>query len=61
MKGVDLRKILNKEHESKWVAVSKDYKKVVGFSSDLMRLKKKVGNTRVVFIKVPTSGRTYAF
>ena len=59
--AIDLTKILTKAHEQKWVALSRDHKKVIGFSEDLVKLKKKVGETKVVYMKVPASGRSYAF
>lgn len=52
---VDLTKILTKEHEQKWVALSRDNKTVVAFDDDLIALDKLVGGKDVVFMKVPPS------
>lgn len=62
MKGpVDLTKIIKRGHEGKWVALSKDYKKVLGASGNLKTLTKKVGRQDVVYMRVPLSGYSYAF
>ena len=42
---------LRKEHEGKWVAVSSDYKKIVGYSESLQELEKMVKGAQVVFFK----------
>jgi hypothetical protein len=61
-KLVDLSRILTKDHEKKWVALSTDYKKVLGYSSDLIDLRKKMkGDEEVVYLKMPESGRRYSF
>lgn len=57
----DLQKILTKDHENKWVALSEDYKSVIDFSEDLSDLTKKIGVDNVVYIKVPIFGVSYAF
>ena len=58
---VDLRKVLTEKHQDKWVALSGNLKKVIGYSEDLVALKNKVGVKKVVYMKVPESGRNYAF
>jgi hypothetical protein len=58
---IDLQKILKKDHEEKWVALTDDYKKVIDFSENLVDLKGRVGIDKVIYIKVPTFGRSYAF
>jgi hypothetical protein len=57
----DLTKIIKKEHENKWVAVSKDYKKVLGFSEDLLDLRNRIDSIEAVYLKIPEFGRRYAF
>ena len=59
--SLDLRNVLTKDHSQKWVALSRDYKKVIDYSDDLIELRKKIGVADVVYIKVPESGRHYAF
>lgn len=60
-KAVDLTKILTKEHERKWVALTRDNKRVVAFDDDLIALDKKVGDQDVVFMKVPASDAYLSF
>lgn len=50
---LELGKIIKEEHENKWVALSKDKTKVVDFDENLVRLKHKVGDEKVVYMKVP--------
>jgi hypothetical protein len=52
---VDLTTILTHEHERKWVALSKDNKKVVDFDKSLIELDKRVNRDEVTFMKVPPS------
>jgi hypothetical protein len=52
---IDLTKILTKDHEKKWVALSRDNTKVVNYDADLLALDKKVAGQDVVFMKVPPS------
>jgi hypothetical protein len=52
---VDLTKILTKDHEQQWVALSKNNTKVIDADTDLIELDKRVGNQDVVFMKVPSS------
>lgn len=54
-KAIDLTTILSKIHEKKWVALTKDNKKVVDFDADLIALDKRVDKSQVVFMKVPPS------
>ena len=53
--------ILQKKHEGKWVALSLDGKRVIGFSDNLVALEKKVGRDKVMFTKALHSDTTYAF
>jgi hypothetical protein len=59
--GIDLRRVLKKEMENKWVALSVDYKKVFDFSDDLASLTKKIGTEKVVYMKVLPSDISFAF
>ncbi|MDP2655911.1 MAG: hypothetical protein Q8P17_05420 [bacterium] len=59
-KGI-LVKNLNKTHENKWVALSADRKKMIASSVDLISLRKKVGNMKVVFTRIPVAGTIFAF
>ncbi|MBX4198223.1 hypothetical protein KW782_02700 [Candidatus Parcubacteria bacterium] len=54
-------KMFNKEHEGKWVAISSDHKKIIGYSSNLQSLAKQVETDDVVYLKVPLSDVRYAF
>lgn len=38
----DLSKLLKPSHENKWVAISRDYRKVVDFADSLVDLDKKI-------------------
>lgn len=51
----DLTVVLSKEHEKKWVALSKDNKKVVDFDESLIALDKRVNKNEVTYMKVPPS------
>ena len=61
MKNHDLTKILGKQHEKKWVALSKDSKKVLAYNEDLIELDKQVEGQDVIFMKVPPSGVFLSF
>jgi hypothetical protein len=52
---VDLTSILSKEHEMKWVALSKDNTKVIDFDTSLIELDKRVNKDEVTYMKVPSS------
>ena len=59
MKNVaNLAHIIKEEHERKWVALSRDKSEVIAFDENLMELKKRIGNQKVVFMKIP-SGDVY--
>ncbi len=53
---IDLTTVLSKEHERKWVALSKDNKRVVDFDADLIALDKRVDHTKVTYMKVAPLG-----
>ena len=50
---IDLTKILKKKHEKKWVALTRDNKKVVDFDVDLITLDSRVNKDEVVYMKAP--------
>lgn len=60
-KNYNLSKILTKEHEGKWVALSPMYDKVIDYSNDLMSLTKRIQNQNVVYMKPTASDSFYAF
>ena len=47
----NLKKLLTKIYQNKWVAISSNYKKVLSFSDNLTALQKKVGDADVIYIK----------
>jgi hypothetical protein len=49
---IDLTAVLTTEHERKWVALSRDNKRVVDFDVDLLALDKRVKREEVTFMKV---------
>ena len=51
-KNTNVFRILKNIHQNKWVALSRDYKKVIDFSKNLTALNKRIGNKDVVFIRV---------
>jgi len=58
-------KLLKKSHENKWVAFSRDYKKIVGVGDTLQSLRhalddKKVGRKEAVVMKVLPFDVSYA-
>lgn len=60
-KNANLTKILNKSHENKWVALSPNRSKVLGFSSNLVELKNKVNDKDALFMKVLPQDTSFAF
>lgn len=53
--ALNLHKIIKVEHERKWIALSPDGVRVIAFDESLMQLKNKVGEQKVVYMKVPPS------
>ena len=49
------------EHEKKWVAFSRDKSKVVACDESLLELKKKTGEQKLVFMKVPPADAYLSF
>lgn len=60
-KNYNLSKVIKKEHEGKWIALSPLYDKVLGCSNDLVSLTKKMDNQEVVYMKPTASDSLYAF
>lgn len=60
-KNYDLSKVIKREHEGKWIALSPAYDKVVGCSNDLVSLTREIGKQEVVYMKPTTSDSLYAF
>ena len=58
---IDLTTVLKKEHDQKWVALSKDNKKVVDFDVNLIELDKRVDKDKVTYMKVPPSDMYLSF
>jgi hypothetical protein len=50
---IDLTSVLSREHEKKWVALSKDNKCVVDYDESLIELGKRVDKRQVTFMKAP--------
>ena len=50
---LNLHKIIKEEHEKSWVALSRDKTKVIAFDKDLLELKRKIGDQKAVFMKIP--------
>jgi hypothetical protein len=63
MENVDLTELVKKEHDGKWIALSRNYKNIVDFGRDLTELKKRIddSHTEVVYMKLPKFGKRYAF
>lgn len=53
--AANLINIITAEHERKWVALTEDTTRVVAYDQSLIALKNKIGNQKVVFMKVPPS------
>ncbi|OGC85275.1 hypothetical protein A3F55_00725 [Candidatus Adlerbacteria bacterium RIFCSPHIGHO2_12_FULL_53_18] len=62
MKGaLNLHKIIEAKHEKKWIALSRDKTKIVAFDESLMELKQKIGDQKVVYMKVPSADAYLSF
>ena len=44
--------LITKSHENKWVALSMDYKKLLGYSESLIGLKEKIGQVKAIVMHV---------
>lgn len=61
MKNVDFTKFLKEKHYGKWLVVSSDYSKILGFSEDLKKLTDDFKEKRVVYTRVENPQDVYAF
>lgn len=52
--------LIKKIHENKWVAISIDYKKLLGYSESLMGLRKKIGQVKAIVMHVLPADVGYA-
>lgn len=59
IKAPDLS-LINKSHENMWVALSLDYKKILGSSKSLIRLKEKLGQVKAIFTHILPADVSYA-
>lgn len=61
--NTNFTKILNTEHEEKWVALSKDRRKVVDFDISLPELRDRLAEKKsdYVYMKVLRSDMEYCF
>ena len=57
---IDLRAVLNRTHENKWVALTPDYSHVVAASENLVELDKAVAGKDVIFHRVLPSDVIFA-
>lgn len=59
IKAPDLS-LITKSHENMWVALSLDYKKILGSAKSLSSLKEKLGEVKAVFTHVLPAELGYA-
>ena len=61
--NADFTKVLGKEHEEKWVALSKDKHELVDFAETLIALRDRLGDTKdnFVYMRVLRSDMDYSF
>ncbi len=57
----DLTNILKKEHAGKWVALSSDRTKVLGYSDSFKDLESEVGKVGVIYMKALPKDVKFAF
>jgi hypothetical protein len=60
-KNSDLSNIITAEHEKKWVALSKDRRRIISFDESLIALKRNVGDQDVTYMKVPSTEAYHSF
>ena len=60
-KGINFMKIITKIHANKWIALSPEKDKDVAYDVKLADLTKKVGNRKVVYVKIPPMDMAFAF
>jgi hypothetical protein len=61
--NADLTKVLGKEHEEKWVALTKDHSTLVDFAESLKLLRDRLGEKKneYTYMKVLRSDVEYSF
>ena len=61
--NADLTKILRKEHEEKWVALTKNHERLVDFADTLKVLRDRLGESKndYVYMRVLRSDLEYSF
>jgi hypothetical protein len=61
--NTDFTKVLKKEHERKWVALTQDQTAVVDYADNLAVLRQKLGKGKdeVIYMKVLPSDVSFAF
>jgi hypothetical protein len=59
IKAPDLS-LITKSHENMWVALSLDYKKILGSAKSLISLKEKIGQVKAIFTHVLPADIGYA-
>ena len=61
--NADLTKVLSREHEQKWVALTKDHSTLVDFADNLKILRDRLGDHKndYIFMRVLRSDREYSF
>ena len=61
--NADLTKVLSKEHEEKWVALSRDQRRVVDSGVSLPKLRERLGEKKndYVYMKILRSDIEYSF
>ncbi len=60
-RNYDFTQLLQPEHAGKWIALTPDRKKVIGFSEHLDELTRRLGTDNVVYMKAREQGVAYAF
>lgn len=60
-KSVNLKGVITKIHSNKWIALSPEKDKVVAYDTKLADLTKKVGDRKVVYLKLPAMDTAFAF
>jgi len=60
-KNYDLTTVLKEEHAGKWVALSSDRTKVLGYSESFKELEETVGKKNVVYMKALPKDVKFAF
>ena len=61
--NTDFTKILKRDNEKKWIALTRDRRRVVGANENLIELRKKLGDQKndVIYMKVLPSDMEFAF